>query len=273
MVIGYRELESVLSGEEYKREEIEHIHINEFETWSKWTTLEVLNLFDDMMIDGVPPTQKDYIEKGTELTKEYWFSQNEKGIVTKYVRDQGRMRSIYLTWDERIEQNVRYRLSRMYDSFLVEYSLLCALKEREGTKLLASEQIDLTLGVDVVAVDTDTKSVVYGHVVKDSRWADRNIRNKAKKKSWLRRRNGHKFYWQRRFNKNHVVLKYDDCESSKMNCINGNVIFDKDYIISEFEELFEKSTDSLMLGELKEFHDWLQDNKLFNGGVTKMMIA
>lgn len=274
-ILSITELEELLKAEDYHYIKQERLYIKEFENHNQWTSQEVLNLWDTILEEtGLPAKPKEYLDLGTQMTKEFWHKDSKEGRLPKYKMVNGSMRTTYLQWNERIEKAVRWRLGRMYESFIAEYSVLSVIHtDMSDLTLLSSYEIDLVLGVDLVVISQKTNKIAYIHITKDNQWAMSSIERKAKKSPYLMSRVGRKVYWKRRYSDSHLVLLYDAVETDKTTLVNGHYILNRDYVVSMLEDKFAEDIETTNgYSELEQFHDYLVDNKLRKKGIKKMII-
>lgn len=266
----------LLNTEEYKYEAPKKTYIREFEQLNRWTSDEVLNLWDEHIERvGVPPTAEYYIEEGLRLTKEHWFKDSEKGRLAVYKWDSywGSWNITYIPWRDEFEEGIRWRLSRMYESFMAEYSALVIIGECYPFSLVfASHDMDLVLGVDMVVVEDD--KVIYLHVTKNSEWAWQNLQNKAEKSMYMKNVAGKKYWWKRRWTESHEPLFYDLFDSDTTQYVNGYCIFREEYVQEVIDNKLSQDIDDYKCGtsELADFHRFLKDNWIYEHGIASMLV-
>ena len=272
--LKYTELVELLQQDEYAYTSPERLYIRDFEYHNTWTTPEVLELWDTMTDTlGYPPNPTDYIMTGLKLTMEYWYKDSDQGLLPKYTMTNRGWETTYLQWSPNIEQAIMWRLGRMYESFMAEYSLVSLLKTLYPDFLLVgSNKMDLVMGVDLAVASKEHNKTFYIHVTKDSEWALTNIKKKADKRMWLKDKNNLKQYWQRRYTESHIPFLYDKYESTKSTNINGHYTFKEDYIIQMVEHMLEQATDTYTDSELIDFHNYLLHYDLHQGGIADMAL-
>lgn len=210
-LLSINELEELLSREEYRFESPERCYVKKFEETNKWTDNKVLELFDTIIEEtGLPPTPSEYMERAFQLTRDYWFLDSTKGRISNSKYRNGVWQIEYLHWSEDMVKAIKWRLGRMYQSLMAEYSAVCIVHTlKPKAWLLSSSQLDLALGVDLVVMDKSDNKTVYVHVTKNTGWSFEALRDKGTKTVWLKNINNKKVYWQRRFTDSHVVFVYD----------------------------------------------------------------
>lgn len=266
----------LLNKEEYRYEAPEKTYIRELEQLNRWTSDEVLNLWDDHIErEGVPPTPDYYIEEGLRLTKEYWFKDSEKGRLAVYKWDSywGSWNITYIPWKDEFEEGIRYRLSRMYESFMAEYSALAIIgKYYPFSLVFADKAMDLVLGVDIVVVEND--KVIYLHVTKNSEWAWQNLQRKSEKSIQMKNVTGKKYLWKRRWTESHETLFYDLFDSDTTQYVNGHCIFREDYVQEVIDNKLSQDIDDYKCrtSELADFHRFLKDNWIQEHGIENMIV-
>lgn len=270
-------LKELLSTSEYKYEAPERHYIKEFERLNNWTSKDVLSLWDKHIEEvGVPPTPEYYIEEGVRLTKEHWFKDSEKGRLGVYRWDSywSSWSVTYIPWRDEFEKAIRWRLSRMYESFMAEYSALAIIgKYYPFSFVYASNDMDLIMGVDIAVVEND--KVIYLHVTKNSQWAEQSLAEKAEKSTYAKSITGKKIWWKRRWTDSHAPLFYDLFDSETTKSVNGHHIFREEYIQEVIDsKLFENNIDNYKSGpsELADFHDFLTANRIHELGVESMVV-
>lgn len=266
----------LLNTEEYRYEAPEKHYVREFEQLNRWTSDEALNLWDEHVERvGVPPTAEYYIEECLRLTKEHWFKDSEKGRLAVYKWDSywSSWNVTYIPWKDEFEQGIRYRLSRMYESFMAEYSALAIIgKYYPFSQVFASQDMDLVLGVDMVVVEDD--KVVYLHVTKNSKWAGQNLQRKAEKSMYMKNVTGKKYWWERKWTESHEPLLYDLFDSDTTESVNGHHIFREDYIQEVIDNKLSQDIDGYKCGtsELADFHRFLKNNWIHEHGIKDMIV-
>ena len=266
----------LLNTEEYRYKAPEKHYIREFEQLNRWTSDEALNLWDEHIERvGVPPTAEYYIEEGLRLTKEHWFRDSEKGRLAVYKWDSywSSWNITYIPWKDEFEEGIRYRLSRMYESFMAEYSALAIIgKHYPFSQVFASHDMDLVLGVDMVVVEDD--KVVYLHVTKNSEWAEQNLQSKSEKSIHMKNVSGKKCWWKRRWTESHEPLFYDLFESDTTESVNGHHIFREDYVQEVIDYKLTLDIDTYKCGtsELADFHRYLKENWIQEHGIASMFV-
>lgn len=269
-------LVELLKTDEYRYEAPEKHYVREFEQLNRWTSDEALNLWDEHIERvGVPPTAEYYIEEGLRLTKEYWFHGSEKGVLSvyKWSSQIGGMNVTYIPWTDEIGQGVRWRLSRMYESFMAEYSALAIIgKHYPESLVFADKAMDFVLGVDMVVVEND--KVVYLHVTKNSEWAGKNLQSKSEKSIHMKNVTGKKYWWERRWTESHEPLFYDLFESDTTESVNGHHIFKESYVQGVIENKLVGELDGYKCGtsELADFHRYLKENWIHEHGIESMIV-
>lgn len=276
-IMTQSELKELLSTPEYQYKEEPRHYIKEFEQFNKWAPQEVYNLFDSLTeaAGGIPPNHNYYIDTGVQMTKEFWHSKSPKGRIAKWQMAPNGWTATYLQWSENMEKAIRWRLSRMYQSMLLEYSALTITHEiLPEAFLFNSKDIDLVFGVDLVVVLPNRNKIVYIHVVKESSWMWDNLKKKASREVPMYSKHNTKHMWQRSWGNSHLIMAYDFTDEEKTEEINGNRIFKEDYFETNlFNKLIEGNLDTFnQQSEFSTFHNFLKDFKIKEDGISGMLI-
>lgn len=275
-----QEIETALDSFEYFYQAPQREYIKEFEDCNKWTTREVLGLFDTLTNEnnGLPPTPYQYFYNALKTTEEYWFSRSTEGKISYNKMIDGRWETIYLTWSEHMKRAIFWRLSRMYESMMVEYIAVCTVHSLyPEAHILTSPDIDLVLGVDIVLVNEQlgASKTLFLHVTKNSSWAMTNIKKKGNKIMYKKDGNGNSCNWQRRFTDSHNVLLYDRKESNTTRVYNGHFLLKTEYIQFMCDNMM--STNLETFGEegteLTDFNNFLMGNGINKQGIGSMVIT
>lgn len=275
-----KEIEQAMNNFEYFYQSPERTYIKEFEDCNKWTTKEVLSLFDTQTKenDGLPPTPYQYLFHAIRLTEEFWYSNSADGRISYNKLIDGRWETIYLTWSETMKSAIFWRLSRMYESMMVEYVAVCTVHSLyPEAHILTSSDIDLVLGVDIVLVkeENNQPKTLFLHVTKNSSWAMTNIKNKAEKQMYRKDKFGNNCIWKRRFTDSHNVLLYDKKETNTTRNLNGHYLLKTEYIQFMCEQMLNKSLEVFGVEgtELTDFNNYLVNNGINNKGISQMIIT
>lgn len=275
-----QEIEQAMNSFEYFYQAPQREYIKEFEDCNKWTTREVLGLFDTLTNenDGLPPTPYQYFYSALKMTEEYWFSRSTEGKISYSKMIDGRWETIYLTWSEHMKRAIFWRLSRMYESMMVEYVAVCTVHSLyPKAHILTSPDIDLVLGVDLVVVyeKQGVSRTLFLHVTKNSRWSMNNIKNKANKTMYKKDKQGNSCNWKRRYTDSHNVLLYDKEETNTTRLYNGHSLLKTEYIQFMCDNMMSKDLENFGEEgtELTDFNNFLMSNGINNKGISTMVIT
>ena len=162
----------------------------------------------------------------------------------------------------------------MYQSMMSEFSALTVIHEvLPDAFLFTSKDIDLVLGVDIVIALKTSNTILYTHVVKESSWADHNLKEKAKKSVPVFSQHNTKHIWKRRWTNSHLALRYDQHESERTTIINGHSLFREEYVREMLTKKFQEGNLDTVTGvsEFSEFHNFLKDFNIHNEGISNMV--
>ncbi len=153
------------------------------------------------------------------------------------------------------------RLARGYSSYLIEAQVQVFFKSLNGVKVRSSEYLDLKFGADLVVNFED--KLYYLHIAKNSASSKRMLKEKKNRKAYILHE-GKKYWWTRDWKDAHHLLLFNDYESDRMVNINGNLIFDEEWLKRYVLKLFGKAKYDVMdeTSELHQFLQWLKVNKI-----------
>lgn len=222
---NYKEFIDLLNTEEYKAKKYEHVYHQELE---QVFDFGVITLFDDLINElGRVPSKSEYVEAGTIRAEK--FFKNKTIYLYKLKRNHD------FEWDDKLKKAVQYRLARTYISYLIEKQVMLFAKEHYDIKIASNQLIDQTFGVDL-AIKLD-KKLYYIHITKDTQYSHNLIEEKGNRKCYIMA-NNKKHYWTRDWKAGHHKLLYDNIDSYKMQSVNGNVIFNEEFLEKYFRDLF-----------------------------------
>lgn len=268
------ELEELLATEEYKFEMPKKNYIKAFEQCNTWTNPEAFKIWDIMISEkGYPPTLAEYTERMFKATKDFWYADGKDGRMSTALYSNGGMQYTYLEWNEGIEVAVRNRLARMYRSFIAEYSAQILIAEQfPESIIMASNEIDLVVGVDLAVMNKTYDTSFLVHVTKSNRWTEKNIKRKSIKKTWLKDKNGKRHWYQRSWNASHTIFAYTEYDSEHTKVVNGHMVFRDEYIYERVMEAMANGNQTYKSNEMMTFHNWLKRNNLKEYGIKDMII-
>lgn len=179
---------------------------------------EIADLFEDLCDElHRIPTQKEYCDRGVELTEEWWIRETVKK--NHLIRG--------LDFDNCIIQAVRNRQGRGYLSLVNEVHTVALLKEMyPEARVITNDILDLVLGVDIVMEYKGKR--LYFHVYKNSYWGRKAFIDKENR-GGMRNSTGAFVKYHRDFSGD-ISLVYDTTETGTTEIINGIPLFTKDYI-------------------------------------------
>lgn len=268
-----KDFEELISKPEYRFKMPENVYKRKFELCNHWTDPKIFDLWDNLTEkNGRIPTPEEYIEEGFEITRKHWFKRSVVGAYNTIIYTKGKKEAITLYWTEDKQKAIRWRLGKMYASFIAEESALISVAEVFPDSLvLTSKELDIVAGIDVAVVDRNRNKSIYIHVAKDNQWTEANIKTKAGKRMWLRDKNGRKQYHQRQWNSAHTVFGYTDYESNSTKNINGHLVFRKEYIEQQGLNAMNNSSQTFLNNELVSFDNWLREKYIDEEGVCSMI--
>lgn len=214
---------------------------------------KAIDLFDDLSKDlGRLPTQKEYIQAGIPVYRDYW---NNNKYSNKKING--------YHWTQGIELGVTDRLARTYTSKVVELQLELLLKDL-GYKVYTHPLIDAVMGVDIVA--EDDKKRYYIHVTtskKGQAGAEESVRSKEKRGSFMV--DGVWVNYCRDFSID-SVLCYESTtalQDGSTRFVNGNPVINRDFL--EYYMICKrigKQGELLSAGysKLDDFKEWAKAN-------------
>ena len=231
---------------------IDNVHFKEFEALYDYGG--IVTLYDDLELElGRIPTPTEFIEQGLNLALAF-FGANNRRWCGQYG---------YYTFEinEELIRAIKSRLKRAYMSRLIESCVIDYLKRKYPKIGIASSNLlDLNFGVDLVLRDKERDRLYYVHVLKNSKYSDSHLRDKGSRVSY-RVINGNKVRWHRNWGKAHVLLKYNDLSSDRMQEVYGNLIFKDEYLDRYFENLFGSDRYEKTKGsEFEQFLSWVKVN-------------
>lgn len=205
-------------------------------------------LFDDFAdAFNRPMSQQEYLLTGVGCAEKFF-----KEKPTQYIY---RTRGLHtFEWTKRLERAVKHRLDRTYVSFLIEEQVKDYLKRKKYT-FYASNLLDISGGVDIAVQDEDR--LYYIHVAKNSSSSKNMLKKKGSMKSY-KKVNNKKIYFQRNWLAGHHSLLYNTTDSDRMQYINGNLIFNEDYLDIYFNKLLQSDNYDVFNGqsELEQFNEF-----------------
>lgn len=263
-----KELEDLLAKPEYKaykRLDYENLKQNKPELYDGVQKMDsvvsfgmdVINLFDTLMADLKRlPTQKEYIDAGLPICQRYWEE-------NKYTHE--KINGYPFTAG--VKLGCMDRLARTYTSKLVELHLELTLKDL-GYKVKTHPLVDAIMGVDMIVEDDKKRYFVH---VTTSRFgqagAEKTVKRKEKRgkfkvgSAWVR--------YGRDF-EGDCILCYESTaplNDGSTKWINGNPVFDRDYIQQYFA-----SKRLSKAGELLNKPSKLDQFRLWARGTLKVAI-
>lgn len=242
--MDYLDLLDLLNTEEFKQQEYEYHYNTEFE---KLPDYGVIDLYDDLKKEfGRIPSQTEYIESGLIIAEDFFTKK-------RYSKT--------FEWDESLIKSVKNRLARTYNSYLIESQVELYLKEKTDIRLAFNKMLDKKFGADICILKDDR--IYYLHIAKDSKYSRSMLSDKGTRKPFILYNNT-KYWWKRNWGKAHHKLLFNFTDDNMMIEINGNYLFNDNYLKKYFEELFESndydehSNDS----EIAQFYRFLRTNKI-----------
>lgn len=222
-----KEFENLISQPEYattkyldrsKLAETDLDAVNRYENITSFGS-DVADCFEDLMDElGRIPTQDEYVERGVDLTRQWWceailkHNQSVKG----------------LDFEGAVVDACRDRLGRGYISMVNELHTQILLKEvYPKGKIITHDLLDLLLGVDIV-LELDKKRY-YIHIFKDSHYGVQAFYKKEKRGGI--NHNGKFIKFKRDFTGD-VRLQYlsHDTNDDKCKFINGIPVFTREWL-------------------------------------------
>lgn len=210
---------------------------------------EIADLFEDLCDElHRMPTQKEYCDRGVELTEDWWIRETLK----KNYLIRG------LQFDDVIIQAVRNRQGRGYLSLVNEVHTVALLKEMyPEARIITNDILDLVLGVDIVMEYKDKR--LYFHVYKNSYWGRKAFIDKQYR-GGMRNSEGTFVKYHRNFSGD-VSLVYDPTETETTEFVNGIPLFTKEYIDWQVRLALKNGAVGETLGsnnnKLEKVNNWL----------------
>ena len=210
---------------------------------------EVADLFEDLCEElHRIPTQKEFCDRGLELTEKWW--------ITETLKKNPMIRG--LQFDATIQQAVRDRQGRSYLSIVNEVYTAALLKEMyPEARVITNDILDLVLGVDIVMEYKGKR--LYFHVYKNSYWGRKAFIDKENR-GGMRNSTGAFVKYHRDFSGD-ISLVYDTTETGTTEIINGIPLFTKDYIDWQVSLALKNGAVGETLGsnnnKLEKVNNWL----------------
>lgn len=251
--MNYSEFLDLVGTKEFSAKKYEARYHQEMEQLYDYG--KIVNLFDDLMKDlGRVPSKTEYVEVGFERAKEFFTNQPTQWLYKEKVH-------YTFEWNEHLKDAVKARLGRTYSSYLIEEQVKVYLKNHFDCKIASNQYIDMNFGVDLV-VKHEGK-LYYIHIAKNSQASKRMLNEKKNRTSYIPQ-DGKKHYWTRSWGQAHHLLLFNDVDSSRMQDVNGNLLFDERYLERYFEELFANGEYDLAddTSEIWKFKEFLRKNKI-----------
>ena len=255
-------LREILEREEYKFSTLKTKYGYIFNGYFQQVYYGCGNVFDELKqeLDRVP-TQMEYLKRCLEVAKE-WMGEELYLPKTK--------RMFKFEWNDSLKSAIIKRQSKAYRSYILELQVREFIETNYKDIKIANhdklnKSLDLNFGADLVLKVKD-KGFIYLHITADTKWSKSLIAEKGKRESYILVDN-QKFYWKRNWNKNcdcHQLLLYN-LKDENMKVVNGNILFNEEYLKEYFDELFENGEyDSFDNSELLEFINWIKRIGLIN---------
>lgn len=233
---------SKLTEEELKQ-------VNAYESISSFGS-DVANLFENMIERlGFVPSQEAFIQKGVELTRE-WFCDHAR----KHPKLKG------VPFNSIVQRATEERLARTWVSMVVELHTKLLIQETlPHMKVIQHDLLDLVMGVDLV-VEDDCKRY-YIHIFKNTSWGMKAFKQKESRGGMFK---GKQFIKYRRNFQGDSILAYEwnsktDHASTKF--INGIPLFKADFIAWKFHMMKKSASIGEALttehSKLDNLNDWL----------------
>ena len=241
-------IKELLEREEFEATQYPGVKYDAFEALYDYN---VIGLFDEMVTElGRIPSSQEFVSAGLKRAKEFFESKP-----TQYIYKWKSNHTFEL--DDHLKSAVMNRLSRTYNSYLVEEQVKEFIKDEYDVKMSANQRLDLNFGCDVCVMDEDR--LYYIHIAKDSYYSRNHIKEKGRRKSYIFA-NGMKHYWTRNWGEAHHTLLYNDSNTEDLN---GNVVFTDEYLKDYFDRLFEEGCyDELEDSELMVFWKWMKKRRI-----------
>lgn len=162
------------------------------------------------------PTQKEYVDLGTELTASWWINAQ----LNRDYRIKG------LSFDGVIVEACRERMARSYLSIINEIHTHLLLKELYPTaKIITHNVIDLVLGVDII-MELDNRRY-YIHILKDSKFSIDSYYSKENHGGLFK--DGNYYKYKRDFTGD-ILLTYTTKDSVKCITLRDIPLFRREYL-------------------------------------------
>lgn len=190
------------------------------------------------------PTQSEFNTACLNEVKKFWSRDNPEGI----------------KWDETVESTIINRNLRTYIAQVNELHCLLLLKELfPQWKVVASEDLDILMGVDIV-VETEHKRL-YLHIFKNSQYSFLAFRKKERR-GGRKNRKGKFIKLRRDFSKDKTLM-YEGRQASSSDTtkfVNGIPLFKADWLKSQlllFDNFDQFGEPLEELEKLKYLEDYL----------------
>lgn len=196
------------------------------------------------------PTQEEFLEVGLDRAREFFQKQPIQWLSRSRVNHT-------FKWDYKLINCVENRLSRSYISFIIEAQVTEMVRANYHTKVAGNTLIDVVFGSDVTVLKGD--KIFYIHITKNNQWSSEFLRTKGSKSTFVIDSKGERRYWKRNWKQGHHLLTYNNKWQERMINVNGNTLFDEDWLEEWLDDMFDsKNYDSFNgKSELASFYKYM----------------